>query len=103
MTPAAVIRPWPSAIPSILEGESVTLLCTSSLTPEVIYSPSEIKAIYSPSEIKAINSPSEIKAIYFPSEIKAIYSPSEIKAINSPSKISGGQGALNYSRNLNKQ
>ena len=65
MTPAAVIRPWPSATPSILEGESVTLLCTGSLTPEVIYS------------------------------------PSEIKVINSPSKIRGGQGALNYSRNLN--
>ena len=65
MTPAVVIRPRPSATPSILEGELVTLLCISSLTPEVINS------------------------------------LSKMKVINSPSKIRGGQGALNYSRNLN--
>ena len=76
MTPAVVIRPWPSATPSILEGESVTPASDRS-AEQVIYSSSNMKVINSSSNMKVINS------------------PSNMKVINSPSKIRGGQVALN--------
>ena len=40
---SGAIRPRPSATPSILEGELVTLHCLSSLTTDVFYSPSKIR------------------------------------------------------------
>ena len=52
MTSSIVIRPRPSATPSILEGELVTLLCMSSVTSEVIDIPFKVKVFYSLSKIR---------------------------------------------------